>query len=192
VAVFASGSGSNAEAIARHFAQSPLARVQLIVCNNPMAGVLDRANRLGIPAFLTGPTGTENLDDLQNRLRENNIGFIALAGWLRLVPNQLLSQFRGRIVNIHPALLPNFGGKGFYGHRVHEAVLAAAQSTSGITIHRVTEKYDEGEILFQKEVIVETTDTPESLAARIHTLEHACYTQIIEKEIRKITGSAPA
>ena len=185
LAVFASGSGSNAQRLAEYFAGSGIAEVSVIYCNNPDAFVLERARLLGIPAVLIKRDSFYNdisvLDDLKSR----EIDWVILAGFLWLVPDYILKAFPKRIINIHPALLPAYGGKGMYGMKVHQSVIAARESESGITIHYVNEKYDEGDIVFQAKCPIEKDDTPEMLAAKIHELEFEHFPRLIEKLIIK-------
>ena len=185
LAVFASGSGSNAQRLAEYFAGSGIAEVSVIYCNNPDAFVLERARLLGIPAVLIKRDSFYNdisvLDDLKSR----EIDWVILAGFLWLVPDYILKAFPKRIINIHPALLPAYGGKGMYGMKVHQAVIAARESESGITIHYVNEKYDEGDIVFQAKCTIEKEDTPEMLASKIHELEFKHFPRLIEKLIIK-------
>ena len=186
IAIFASGSGTNAERIARHFENSTTVCVKLILTNNPKAGVLERAEKLNIVTVIFDRNTFYYSDEIVETLKENQIGLVVLAGFLWLVPSNILKLYANRIVNIHPALLPKFGGKGMYGHHVHEAVLAAGEPKSGITIHLVNEKYDEGRIIFQAEVPVEPDDTPDSLADKIHQLEHRHFPPVIEKLISEL------
>ncbi len=186
IAVFASGSGSNAEKIIEHFAASKVARVTLLLSNNPQAFALERARRAGIPAEVFGRDEFYATGSVLDILNERQIDYVVLAGFLWLVPAQLVERYRGRIVNIHPALLPKYGGKGMYGDNVHRAVIAAAEKESGITIHLVNEVYDSGDILAQYKVSVATDDTPETLAQKIHLLEHRYFPEIIENEIKKL------
>jgi phosphoribosylglycinamide formyltransferase-1 len=185
LAVFASGSGSNAQRLAEYFAGSGIAEVSVIYCNNSDAFVLERARLLGIPAVLIKRDSFYNdisvLDDLKSR----EIDWVILAGFLWLVPDYILKAFPKRIINIHPALLPAYGGKGMYGMKVHQAVIAARESESGITIHYVNEKYDEGDIAFQAKCTIEKEDTPEMLASKIHELEFEHFPRLIEKLIIK-------
>lgn len=186
--LFASGEGSNTENIIRYFFQeappdglSPIGSLKpaLVLSNNPQAGVLARAQRLSVPALsFTGETFAEGTAVLRI-LEEYNISFIVLAGFMHKITAPLLDAFPNRILNIHPALLPRFGGKGMYGSRVHEAVLAAGEPQSGITIHYINEHYDEGAILFQASCPVFPDDTPDTLAARVHALEYAHYPRVI-------------
>lgn len=187
IAIFASGSGTNAEAIMDHFSDSSCGRVALLLSNRADAYALRRAERFGVP------TAVFSRDEFCDRdgkvaalLREHQIDFIVLAGFLWLVPNYLTDTYAGRIVNIHPALLPKFGGRGMYGDNVHRAVIDSGEAESGITIHLVNEKYDSGDILFQASVPVTTDDTPDSLAAKIHVLEHRHFPLIIERTIQNL------
>jgi phosphoribosylglycinamide formyltransferase 1 len=181
IAVFASGSGSNAQAIAEYFMNNADIRVSCILSNRPDAFVLERAKKLGIPSYTFTRDEYYNSSRILALLNENSIDFIALAGFLWLVPGYLIKAYPNRIVNIHPALLPKYGGKGMYGQKVHQAVIDNAENESGITIHLVNEKYDEGGIVFQAKCPVKPDDTPDSLANRIHLLEHNYYPRIIEK-----------
>ncbi len=179
IAIFASGSGSNAERIIEHFASSDLGRVVLLLSDNPNARALQRASDRGVPAHFFSDWA-----EAMGLLQEYNIDYIVLAGFLRLVPSAVLDKFKEKIVNIHPALLPAYGGKGMYGDRVHRAVIAAGEKQSGITIHRVNARYDEGDILAQFTCPVLPDDTVETLAERIHALEHTHFSEIIEKDIK--------
>lgn len=182
IAVLASGSGTNAQRLIEHFRAHPTAQVVLVCCDQPQAGVLQRAWDLHVPSCLF--SGKELRDGtLLRELQQQRIDLLVLAGFMRLIPPEMVRAFPDRIVNIHPALLPKYGGKGMYGHNVHEAVVAAKESESGITIHLVNERYDEGRILFQAKCPVLADDTPDSLAERIHSLEHAHYPQVLEKLI---------
>lgn len=187
IAIFASGSGTNAEAIMEHFAASTTARVALLLSNRADAFALKRAERFGVPTAVFSREEFRDPEGAVARLlKEHHIEFIVLAGFLWLVPDYLTTRYAGRIVNIHPALLPKFGGKGMYGHHVHEAVLAAGETQSGITIHLVNERYDSGDILFQATVPVSPDDTPDSLAEKIHTLEHRHFPTVIEQTIQQL------
>jgi len=189
IAIFASGSGSNAEAIIRHFAASPLARVTLLLSNNPEAYALTRAANLGVETVLFDRR-VFNAPEMSELLVSHEVDFVVLAGFLWLVPPALVEAYRNRIVNIHPALLPAYGGKGMYGDRVHRAVLEKGEKESGITIHRVNEVYDSGDILAQYRLSVRPNDTPETLAVRIHELEHRYFPLVIEEEIRRLSENA--
>ena len=185
LAVFASGNGSNAENIITHFSGSATAAVKLVISNKADAYVLERARAKGVPSIvmpreeLTGETPSALLDTLQ----QHSIDYIILAGYLLKIPAALTENYKGKIINIHPALLPKFGGKGMYGMHVHKAVLEAGESESGITIHLVDAVYDNGKILFQATCPVHPTDTPEQLAAKVQALEQTHFPTIIEKFI---------
>lgn len=183
VAIFASGAGSNARKIIEYFENQYVIKVSLIVCNVPTAGVLEIAKEKGIPTLLINKTEFESSGYVES-LRNSDIDFIVLAGFLWKVPEVLVKAYSKAIINIHPALLPNYGGKGMYGSRVHEAVIAAGESKSGITIHWVDENYDEGDIIFQAECTIAAGDTPEILAQKIHALEHQHFAPVIEKLLR--------
>ena len=190
IAVFASGAGSNAEQIIRYFRDAPSARVALVVCNKPGAGVLAIAEREGVPTLLIEKERFFRGDAYLHELQQRGIGFIVLAGFLWKVPQPLVDAYPRRIINIHPALLPKYGGKGMYGHHVHRAVINDNEVESGITIHYVDEHYDNGDIIFQTALPILEGDTPEQLAARIHQLEHLHYPQVIEEVIGALeTGS---
>lgn len=181
IAIFASGAGSNAQKIIDRFRNHSKIRVGMIVCNNPSAGVIQIAKRENIPLLLIEKErffrGDAYRDDLKNR----HIDLVVLAGFLWKIPLSLIQAYPGKIINIHPALLPKYGGKGMYGHHVHEAVLAAGDRESGISIHAVDEIYDHGKILFQAKCAVMPDDTTDSLAARIHGLEHEHFGRVIEE-----------
>jgi len=187
IAIFASGAGSNAARIIDHFRQHPSIKISLIVCNKPGAGVLNIAAKEHIPSLLIEKERFFRGDTYLPQLRELNISFIVLAGFLWKVPSALVQAFKGRIVNIHPALLPRYGGKGMYGKFVHEAVIAAKEKESGITIHYVDELYDHGQTIFQASCFIEDDDTPETLAQKVHWLEHEHFPRIIEQVL---SGSA--
>ena len=185
IAIWASGSGSNAENIATHFANSSLARVGLILTNNPQAGVIDRAKRLGIPCQAFTNADFKDGHPIVSAMQAANIDWVVLGGFLRLVPLAVIEAYPERIVNIHPALLPKFGGKGMYGHHVHEAVVEARETESGITIHEVTAEYDKGLILFQASCPVTSEDTPQSVEKKVRELEQRFFPEVIESLIRK-------
>ncbi len=184
LAIFSSGTGSNAARIIRYFQGHPSISVQLIVCNNPYAGVLNIASEAGIPVLLIEKEqyfrGSAYVPELQAR----GIDFIVLAGFLWKIPAKLIEAYRHRIVNIHPALLPKYGGKGMYGHHVHEAVIAAGEKESGVTIHYVDELYDHGQVIFHATVSVDPEDTPETLARKIQSLEHTHFPRVIEEVVK--------
>ena len=183
LAIFASGSGSNAEEIIKQSLRTGNYHVALIVTNNPDAGVIKRGARLDVPVLVLSKK-ILNGEGIGKILEKWSIDFIVLAGYLNLIPDALIRQFSHKIINIHPALLPSFGGKGMYGDNVHKAVIDAGEKESGITIHEVNEKYDEGKILFQASCPVLKGDTPESLAERIHSLEHQHYPVFLEYWVR--------
>lgn len=180
VAIFASGAGSNAQKIIDYFRGSSSVHIALIVCNKPEAGVLDIARKEGIPVLLIEKERFFRGDAYLPEFKKAGITFIILAGFLWKVPSALIQAFPDQIINIHPALLPLYGGKGMYGHHVHAAVIAAGDKESGITIHYVNERYDEGATIFQARCPVQPGDTPDALAQRIHALEHAHYPKVIE------------
>lgn len=184
IAVFASGRGSNFEAILHAIQRGELpARVVLLVSNTSSAGALELARAHNIPAVHLSPTqfpGEEAyIERMLALLSEHRVDLIALAGYLKKIPGRVIEQYRNRIVNIHPALLPKFGGPGMYGIHVHKAVLAAGETVSGATVHLVDEEYDHGAILMQKTVAVAPNDTPEALAARVLNVEHEIYPQVL-------------
>ena len=182
IALFASGSGSNAENIIRYFEKNEELQFPLILSNKSDAYVHERAKQLNIPSFTINKSGFENGDALR-LLKEHQIDFIVLAGFLLKVPENLLKEYPNKIINIHPALLPKFGGKGMYGHHVHDAVVANKEKESGITIHYVNEHYDEGELIFQAKCEVLPTDSADDVAEKVHALEYAHFPEIIGKII---------
>lgn len=184
IAIFASGSGSNAENIAQYFAQNEFVDIRLIITNKADAYVLQRAEKLQIPSLLLTAKDMQDSDRVITILKEYDIDFIVLAGYLLKIPAYLIEQFPNAIINIHPALLPKFGGKGMYGAHVHEAVVAAQEKQSGITIHYVNEHYDEGAIIFQATCPVLPSDTADDVAAKVHTLEYSHFPHIIEEVLR--------
>lgn len=181
IAIFASGSGSNAEHIAEYFSKSNLAKVEAIYCNNPKAFVKQRADRLNIPFVLFDREQFYASDVVLRDLQARKTDLIVLAGFLWLIPGNINKAFHDSIVNIHPALLPKYGGKGMYGLNVHEAVIDAGETESGISIHLIDEVYDKGKILLQVKCSVLSGDTPESLAERVHQLEYHHYPQVIQQ-----------
>ena len=188
VAIFASGAGSNARKIIEYFegggaGSNTRIKVSLIACNVPGAGVLEIAKEKGIPTLLINKEEFARTGYVES-IRNADIHFIVLAGFLWKVPAVLVNAYPRSIINIHPALLPKYGGKGMYGARVHEAVIAARENESGITIHWVNEQYDEGAIIFQATCLVESGDTPAMLANKIHALEHAHFAPTIEKLLK--------
>lgn len=181
IAIFASGSGTNAENLIRFFRTHPSARVKLVLSNRSDARVLKRAQSYDIETVVFDRDGFYRTDKVPVILKERGIDFIVLAGFLWLVPESILERFENKIVNIHPALLPKFGGKGMYGMHVHKAVIAGGEKVSGITIHRVNSRYDQGDIVFQATCPVEPGETPESLAEKIHELEYTHFPEVVEK-----------
>ena len=181
IALFASGSGSNAENIVQYFSQNSYFSFPLIVSNKSDAFVHNRAKKLAIPSFTFSREDFNDGEKIMILLREYNINCIVLAGFLLKIPQTLILAFPNKIINIHPALLPKHGGKGMYGMRVHEAVAEAKDSESGITIHYVNGNYDEGSIIFQKTCQVLPTDTPEIIAEKVHALEYEHFPKVIEK-----------
>ena len=185
LAIFASGSGSNAERIVEYFRHHPHISVEVILTNNPKAYVVERAHRLNIPALIF------NREEFPAKapewLGQYQITHIVLAGFLWLIPDTLLKAYPDRIINIHPALLPKFGGKGMYGMKIHEMVRRLNETETGITIHVINERYDEGPVLYQAACQVSEDDTPEMIAAKVHELEYKWYPVVIEKWVMGTT-----
>jgi phosphoribosylglycinamide formyltransferase-1 len=181
IVVFASGNGTNAENLIRYFQKHPLAKIVAVFTNNEKAGVIRRTKNLGIACKIFDRHQFTKANDLINELNVYQTDLIVLAGFLWKIPKQLIQQYPKRIINIHPALLPDFGGKGMYGQKVHEAVIRSGVLQSGISIHLVNENYDEGEIIFQAKVNIENNDDAESLAAKIHLLEYKHFPQVVER-----------
>lgn len=182
LAIFASGSGSNAQKIAEYFADSKQIAVKVILCNNPTAGVIERSKSLGIPCYLFDKQEFTG-DKVLSILEENQIDYIILAGFLWLIPPSFIAKYPKRILNLHPALLPKYGGKGMYGHHVHEAVIDNRETESGITIHYVNEAYDEGAIIFQAKYQIDEHDSALDIAAKGQVLEHKHFPEVIEKVV---------
>jgi phosphoribosylglycinamide formyltransferase-1 len=183
IAIFASGSGSNAENIITAFQNEADLEVVLLLTNNPDAGVIQRGHRLKTPVLVFGRKHFK--EEIVEILQERKIDWVILAGFLWLIPENLVKAFPKRIINIHPALLPAYGGKGMWGHHVHAAVVANQEKKSGITIHYVNEHYDEGETIFQATCEVHSDDSADTLAAKIHELEYRHFPEVIAQEIRK-------
>ncbi len=181
LALFASGSGSNAQKIAEYFSSHSHIEVTLILTNNLKAGVLERASTLGIPAVVFNRAQFYESEEVIELLKKHKIDWVILAGFLWLVPQSLIKAFPRRIINIHPALLPAYGGKGMYGMKVHEAIVAAGEKFSGITIHLIDEEYDKGEMVFQAKCSVEPGDTAADVAHKVQLLEHEHFPRVIEK-----------
>jgi len=185
IAVFASGNGTNAENIIKYFQISAHARVVLILSNNKDAKVLERAKKLGIKSLCFSKSRLNQSQDVEKALL-NDVDFIVLAGFLLKIPSSIIVLFPNKIINIHPALLPKYGGKGMYGMRVHQEVKKNNEKETGITIHYVNEKYDEGNIIFQKSIAITPKDTPLDIANKVHKLEYEFFPKTIEKIITKL------
>lgn len=183
IAVLASGSGSNAEVIFEYFKNHPDISVDLVLTNNPKAFVIERAERSGVPVKTFSKDEFKSSGEVLQWLEEKSITHIVLAGFLWMIPVYLVHAYPNRIINIHPALLPKFGGKGMYGMNVHEAVKAANEKESGITIHLVNEHYDEGQVIFQKHCPLGPDFSPADISACVQKLEHQYYPQVIERWI---------
>ncbi|MBE7177357.1 MAG: phosphoribosylglycinamide formyltransferase [Mucilaginibacter polytrichastri] len=186
IAIFASGSGSNAQKIMEHFKKSSQAEVAIVLSNNPEAYVLQRADNFEIPTHVFDRTEFYQSERVVAILRKLQIDLIVLAGFLWLIPENLLAAYRNRIINIHPSLLPKFGGKGMYGDRVHKAVLEAGENESGITIHFVNAEYDEGEMIHQSRFRIDAGDDLEMVKFKVQQLEHHHFPRVIENLIKKI------
>ncbi len=192
IAVFASGSGSNAEVLMQHFAASVRGRVVVIVCNRRQAGVIARAERLGVPReLISGGASPADVAELLDILAEYAVDLIALAGYLKKIPLEVITAYPHRIVNLHPALLPSYGGQGMYGLHVHRAVLAAGEAESGISFHWVAAEYDTGPVIRQVRLRIAPGWTAEDLAQAIHTLEHLHYPEVLDKICAELQGQTP-
>lgn len=183
IAIFASGNGSNAQRIIEYFAENTQVKVECVIYNVRDAFVAERAKMLGVEARYFGRKDFYENGSVRLFLKEHQIDWIVLAGFLWLVPGDLLEDFPQHIINIHPALLPNYGGKGMYGRHVHEAVVANCEKESGITIHLVDDHYDKGQVLFQAKCALAPDETPDSLAAKVHELEYEYFPQVIAKTL---------
>ena len=181
LAIFASGSGTNAEEIMRYFQHHEAVEVVLLLSNHAEAFALQRAKKFGVETFVFSKTQFRDSDEVLTWLRQKSVTHLVLAGFMWLVPPNLIQAFPQGIVNIHPSLLPRFGGKGMYGMHVHEAVKAAGETETGITIHQVNEQYDKGRILFQAKCPVLPTDTTQEIAEKVHALEYAHFPKTIEE-----------
>ena len=186
IAIFASGSGSNAQKIMEHFKRNADAEVVLILTNNPQAYVLQRADNFEIPSHIFTRNEFYNTEDVINLLKNLQVDLIVLAGFLWLVPPSLLNAFPNKVINLHPALLPKFGGKGMYGDNVHKAVLAAGEEESGITIHFANVQFDEGEIIHQSRFKIEPGDNLEMVKFKVQQLEHQHFPKVIENLLKKM------
>jgi phosphoribosylglycinamide formyltransferase-1 len=180
LAIFASGSGTNAEEIMKFFASHSTIEVAVLLSNTPDAYALERAKKFNVPSSVFNRKQFRETDEVVTMLSKKRITHIILAGFLWLIPENLLKAYSGNIVNIHPALLPRHGGKGMYGMKVHEAVKASGDRETGVTIHLVNDRYDEGEVLAQRSVAIEPNDTPYDIAEKVHKLEYQFYPLVIE------------
>ena len=186
IAVFASGAGSNTQKIINYFKGHPRIKISLVACNKPGAGVLHIAKEAQIPTLMIEKETFFHGNAYVEELKERGLDFIVLAGFLWKIPSALIKAYPQKMINIHPALLPKFGGKGMYGHFVHEAVIAAREKESGITVHFVDDQYDHGRAIFQAHCLIGEKETPESLAAKIHLLEHEHFAKVIEETAQNI------
>lgn len=179
IAIFGSGAGTNAGNILKHFEESEVARVHLVLTNKKNAGIIDRARNYGVPVVIFDREQLESGEVLQ-KLEGHRIDFVVLAGFLWKIPDSIIDRYENRILNIHPSLLPDYGGEGMYGMRVHEAVVENEEEETGISIHYVTADYDEGEVVFQDSVEIDPDDSPEDVAGKVQELEHRHYPSVIE------------
>lgn len=186
IAIFASGSGSNAQKIMEYFKKHQDAEVALVLTNNPEAYVLQRADNFEVPSHIFDKQEFYNSDEIVGLLKNLQIDLIVLAGFLWLIPQNLIAAFPNRIINIHPALLPKYGGKGMYGDKVHKAVLSAKEEESGISIHFVNEHFDEGEMIHQSRFKIEKGDDLEMIKFKGQQLEHLHYPKVVEQILKKI------
>lgn len=184
IAIFASGSGTNAENIIHYFSQSSSIKVVGIFTNNREAGVIERSQKSGTPCFIFTNDQFFLANEIIDKLKELKTDAIILAGFLKLITHPYLENYPNKIINIHPALLPNYGGKGMYGMHIHEAVIKNKESESGITIHLVNEKYDKGSIIYQSKCLIDTLETSESLAKKIHQIEFFYFPRVIEEWLK--------
>ena len=191
IAIFASGSGSNAENIANYFASHQDINVAMIISNRSDAYVHERAKNLNIPSFTFKKSDFDDGTAVLNKMADYEIDFIVLAGFLLKVPHSIMESFPNCIINIHPALLPKYGGKGMYGNNVHNAVKNAGEKETGITIHYINENYDEGDIIFQAKCEVADLDTPQDIANKVQTLEQIHFPKIIEQTVRNNLKNIP-
>ncbi|MBP5502321.1 MAG: phosphoribosylglycinamide formyltransferase [Bacteroidales bacterium] len=188
VTIFASGSGTNAENIFNYFKDSKLVRIGLLITDNPKAFVIERCRRHSVPCLVLSKRLIDDTDFMLGVLRDFRTNFVVLAGYIKLVPDYIVTAFDQRIVNIHPSLLPKHGGKGMYGNRVHQSVLDSGDKESGITIHFIDNDYDRGSVIFQAKCPVLPDDTADTLAQRVHALEYEHYPKVIEDTIIKVLG----
>lgn len=192
IAIFASGSGSNAQRIMEHFKRNKEMEVAIVLSNRADSYVLQRADNFEIPTHVFSKEELYESSTILQLLKNLDIDLIVLAGFLWLIPENIIRQYPRRIINIHPALLPKYGGKGMYGDKIHENVIANHDHETGITIHYVNESFDEGEIIYQNKCVVDNTDTTEKLAYKVHQLEHLHYPRIIEDLLKKTDKASPA
>ena len=190
IAIFASGSGTNAERLFEKFARHPRGRVVALLTNNSLAGAIDRAHRFEVPVVVFTKQDLIATDVVLAHLKEHDVDMIVLAGFLLKIPFKLIAAYPDRIVNLHPALLPAYGGKGMYGRHVHEAVVAAGETETGISIHYVNEHYDEGRLIRQVRCAVLPADSAEDVAARVHRLEHQHYPEVVEELVNGLARKA--
>jgi phosphoribosylglycinamide formyltransferase 1 len=181
IAIFASGKGSNADALCHYFANHPEIRIAMILSDRKLAGVFDVAPKYGVSALYLSPVLLKKPKEIVEILKENGITFIVLAGYLKLVAPEIINAYHNRIINIHPALLPKFGGKGMFGMNVHNAVVKQQEEETGITIHYVNEHYDRGDIILQKKIKVEKEDSPQRIAEKINILEKEWLSKVVEQ-----------
>jgi len=186
LAIFSSGSGSNAENICNYFASSPDIEVVLICTNKQDAFIVKRADKLNIPVYLFTKNELNNFVDLHKKLKISNVDVIILAGFLLKIPTIMLDEYPNRIINIHPSLLPKYGGRGMYGGKIHKAVIENKETESGISIHFVNQNYDEGKIILQEKCYISNNETEETLTKKIHQLEHHYFPSAIERTIKKL------
>lgn len=185
IAIFASGTGTNAENIIKFFNNSDIIRIGAVFSNSSSAGVINKVKQLGINCHIFTKEELNNPNKVLKWLVDMNIDYIILAGFLLLIPKEIVKQFKGKIINIHPALLPKYSGKGMYGMNVHKAVKEANEPETGITIHIVDEQYDKGDMLFQAKCQIDSNDSAEDIAAKVHKLEYKFFPKIIEEYITK-------
>lgn len=186
IVIFASGSGTNAQNVIRYFQQGELAEVVLVLTNKKDAKVIERAKNLNVESLFFNKSELLDEKGVLQVLKDINPDLIVLAGFLLKFPESILNNFHNRVINLHPALLPKYGGKGMYGHHVHQAVIEKGEKETGITIHYVNENYDEGKIIFQKSTPLSDRDTPETVAEKIHQLEYKYFPKVIESVLQSI------
>jgi phosphoribosylglycinamide formyltransferase-1 len=186
IVIFASGSGTNAQNVIRYFQQGELAEVVLVLTNKKDAKVIERAKNLNVESLFFNKSELLDEKGVLQVLKDINPDLIVLAGFLLKFPESILNNFHNRVINLHPALLPKYGGKGMYGHHVHQAVIESGEKETGITIHYVNENYDEGKIIFQKSTPLSDRDTPETVAEKIHQLEYKYFPKVIESVLQSI------